>query len=128
MISTFLYITSTETSLLFNIEIIITYILGYAFFRRIPYKGDYLGILVILTGFTLFIFTAYLNTTDHSVHPDPDLSDCQLHPFHCHRRNDNLVTRDYRPAKMRDFGLHHVLRGIVSRSVLLWNCPASILL
>lgn len=57
MTSAFLYITSTETSLLFNIEIIITYILAYAFFRRIPYKGDYLGILVILTGFTLFIFT-----------------------------------------------------------------------
>lgn len=57
MISTFLYITSTETSLLFNIEIIITYILAYAFFRRVPYKGDYIGILVILTGFILFILT-----------------------------------------------------------------------
>ena len=53
MISTFLYITSTETSLLFNIEIIITYILAYAIFRRIPYKGDFLGILIILLGFIL---------------------------------------------------------------------------
>ena len=57
MISTFLYITSTETSLLFNIEIIITYILAYAIFRRIPYKGDFLGILIILLGFILFIFS-----------------------------------------------------------------------
>lgn len=57
MISTFLYITSTETSLLFNIEIIITYILAYVIFRRIPYKGDFLGILIILVGFILFIFT-----------------------------------------------------------------------
>ena len=43
MISTFLYITSTETSLLFNIEIIITYILAYAIFRRIPYKRGFPG-------------------------------------------------------------------------------------
>lgn len=57
MISTFLYITSTETSLLFNIEIIITYILAYAIFRRVPYKGDYLGILILLIGFILFIFS-----------------------------------------------------------------------
>ena len=56
MISTFLYVTSTETSLLFNIEIIITYILAYVFFKRIPYKGDYIGMIVILTGFILFIF------------------------------------------------------------------------
>ena len=60
MISTFLYITSTETSLLFNIEIIITYILAYAIFRRIPYKGDFLGILIILLGFILFIFLLFL--------------------------------------------------------------------
>lgn len=57
MISTFLYITSTETTLLFNIEIIITYILAYAIFRRVPYKGDLLGILIILTGFIFFIFS-----------------------------------------------------------------------
>lgn len=57
MISTFIYITSTETSLLFNIEIIITYIMSYLIFHRKPHKGDYLGILVILAGFILFIFT-----------------------------------------------------------------------
>lgn len=57
IISTFVYITSTETSLLFNIEIIITYILAYAIFKRVPYKGDYFGIVVILTGFILFIFS-----------------------------------------------------------------------
>lgn len=57
MISTFLYITSTETSLLFNIEIIITYILAYVIFRRTPYKGDYFGVLFILIGFILFIFS-----------------------------------------------------------------------
>lgn len=62
MISTFLYITSTETTLLFNIEIIITYILAYVMFRRIPYKGDYFGILIILIGFILFIF----NLPSHS--------------------------------------------------------------
>lgn len=56
MISTFLYITSTETSLLFNIEIVITYIMAYVFFKRLPYKWDYFGILVILAGFTLFIY------------------------------------------------------------------------
>ena len=55
MISTFVYITSTETSLLFNIEIVITYIMAYLIFRRKPYKGDYWGILIILTGFILFI-------------------------------------------------------------------------
>lgn len=57
MISTFLYITSTETSLLFNIEIIITYILAFVIFRRIPYKGDYMGIFILLTGFILFILS-----------------------------------------------------------------------
>ena len=57
LISTFLYITSTETSLLFNIEIVITYLLAYFIFRRVPYPGDYLGILIILLGFILFIFT-----------------------------------------------------------------------
>ena len=55
MISTFVYITSTETSLLFNIEIVITYIMAYLIFRRKPYKGDYWGISIILTGFILFI-------------------------------------------------------------------------
>lgn len=55
MISTYLYITSTETSLLFNIEIVITYIMVYLFFQRKPYKGDYLGGLIVLTGFILFI-------------------------------------------------------------------------
>lgn len=57
MISTFIYITSTETSLLFNIEIIITYIMSYLIFHRKPHKGDYLGILVILAGFILFILS-----------------------------------------------------------------------
>lgn len=57
MISTFLYITSAETSLLFNIEIVLTYIFAYVFFKRKPYRGNYLGILVILIGFILFIFT-----------------------------------------------------------------------
>lgn len=57
MISTFVYITSTETSLLFNIEIVITYLMAYIFFRRKPYKGDYWGILIILTGFILFILS-----------------------------------------------------------------------
>lgn len=55
MISTFLYITPTETSLLFNIEVVIAYILAYAIFKRIPYRGDYAGILVILSGFILFV-------------------------------------------------------------------------
>lgn len=64
MISTFLYITSTETSLLFNIEIVITYIFTYLFFKRVPHRGDYLGIIVILTGFILFILSlpAYVRT------------------------------------------------------------------
>lgn len=57
MISTFVYITSTETSLLFNIEIVITYIMAYLIFRRKPYKGDYWGIFIILTGFILFILS-----------------------------------------------------------------------
>lgn len=57
MISTFLYITSTETSLLFNIEVIITYLLAYVIFRRVPYKGDYIGIAVLLGGFVFFIFS-----------------------------------------------------------------------
>lgn len=57
MISTFLYITSTETSLLFNIEIVITYLFAWLFFKRVPHKGDYWGICVILAGFVLFIFS-----------------------------------------------------------------------
>lgn len=57
LISTYLYISSSETSLLINIEVVITYLLAYLFFRRTPHKGDYWGIFLILTGFILFIFT-----------------------------------------------------------------------
>lgn len=59
MISTFVYITSTETSLLFNIEIVITYLMAYLIFHRKPYKGEYWGILIILTGFILFILSLH---------------------------------------------------------------------
>lgn len=57
MISTYLYISTTETSLLINIEVVITYILAYFFFKRIPHRNDFLGILFILTGFILFIYS-----------------------------------------------------------------------
>lgn len=57
MISTFVYITSTETSLLFNIEIVITYLMAFLIFHRIPQKGAYAGIIVIILGFILFIFS-----------------------------------------------------------------------
>lgn len=57
MISTYLYISSSETSLLINIEVVITYILAYIFFKRKPHKRDYWGIFMILTGFILFVTT-----------------------------------------------------------------------
>lgn len=57
MISTYLYISTTETSLLINIEVVITYILAYLFFRRLPHKSEYLGIFLILSGFILFIYS-----------------------------------------------------------------------
>lgn len=57
LISTYLYISSTETSLLVNIEVVITYLLAYLFFKRKPYKGDLLGCTLILGGFILFIYT-----------------------------------------------------------------------
>lgn len=57
MISTYLYISTTETSLLINIEVVITYILAYIFFKRIPHRNDFVGIFLILTGFILFIYT-----------------------------------------------------------------------
>lgn len=56
MISTFLYITSTETSLLFNIEIIITYILAYAIFEEHLIKGISWASHYIAR-FILFIFS-----------------------------------------------------------------------
>jgi len=56
MISALVYLSSTETSLLFNIEIVITYILAYLIFRRIPYKQEYWGLALILAGFVFFIF------------------------------------------------------------------------
>ncbi|WP_418536291.1 EamA family transporter [Odoribacter laneus] len=57
MISTYLYITTTETSILINIEVVISYLLAYLFFKRIPHRGDYWGILVISGGFILFIYS-----------------------------------------------------------------------
>ena len=122
MISTFLYITSTETTLLFNIEIIITYILAYAIFRRVPYKGDFLGILIILTGFILFIFSL-------PVHQRTLISILILisATASCSRRNHNLGSGNDSPAKMRHFGLYYVLWRILSGSVLLWCSPASFL-
>ena len=57
MISTYLYITTTETSILINIEVVISYLLAYLFFKRIPHRGDYWGILDISGGFILFIYS-----------------------------------------------------------------------
>lgn len=57
MISTYLYITTTETSILINIEVVISYLLAYLFFKRVPHRGDYWGIFVILGGFILFIYS-----------------------------------------------------------------------
>lgn len=57
MISTYLYITTTETSLLINIEVVISYLLAYLFFKRVPHRGDYWGIFVISGGFILFIYS-----------------------------------------------------------------------
>lgn len=55
MIYATLYITSTDMSLLFNIEVILTFILTFILFKRIPRMGDYLGSLLILVGSILFI-------------------------------------------------------------------------
>ena len=57
LITSFVYITTTEASLLFNLEVVVTYIMVFLFFKRKPHKGDYLGIIVILTGIILFIFS-----------------------------------------------------------------------
>ena len=42
----YLYITSTETSLLINIEVVVTAILAYIFFKRKPHSSDIVGMLV----------------------------------------------------------------------------------
>lgn len=57
MISTYLYISSSETSLLINIEVVITYILAWMFFKRRPHPKEYWGILLISVGFILFIYS-----------------------------------------------------------------------
>ena len=57
MISTYLYITTTETSLLINIEVVLTYLMAYLFFKRVPHKREYWGIAVILIGFLLLIYS-----------------------------------------------------------------------
>lgn len=57
MITAYLYITTTEASLLFNLEIVITYLVTYLAFRRLPEKNEYWGILVILTGIILFLIS-----------------------------------------------------------------------
>ena len=51
----YLYITSTETSLLINIEVVVTAILAYIFFKRKPHSSDIVGMLVITVGIVLFI-------------------------------------------------------------------------
>ena len=53
----YLYISSTETSLLINIEVVITAILAYIFFKRKPHSSDIAGMLVITIGIILFIRT-----------------------------------------------------------------------
>ena len=53
----YLYITSTETSLLINIEVVVTAILAYIFFKRKPHSSDIVGMLVITVGIILFIRT-----------------------------------------------------------------------
>lgn len=53
----YLYITSTETSLLINIEVVVTAILAYIFFKRRPHSSDIVGMLVITVGIILFIRT-----------------------------------------------------------------------
>lgn len=55
MIYATLYITSTDMSLLFNVEVPITFILTFFLFKRIPRAGDYLGCLLIVAGSVLFI-------------------------------------------------------------------------
>lgn len=57
MITTYLYINTTEASLLFNLEVVITYLVTYLAFRRLPEKNEYWGILVILAGIILFLFS-----------------------------------------------------------------------
>ena len=53
----YLYISSTETSLLINVEVVITAILAYIFFKRKPHSSDIAGMLVITIGIILFIRT-----------------------------------------------------------------------
>ncbi|MCR9012540.1 DMT family transporter [Gabonibacter chumensis] len=53
----YLYISSTETSLLINLEVIITTILTYFLFKRTPNGSDIIGMLVILTGIVLFLLS-----------------------------------------------------------------------
>ena len=126
MISTFLYITSTETSLLFNIEIIITYILAYAIFRRIPYKGDFLGILIILLGFILFIFSLPVHHACDCLHPGVAVGDSQLHPLDRRGGNHHLESGYQRPAKMRYFRIYDVLRRPVPDRLFLCHSSPEI--
>ena len=51
----YLYITSTETSLLINGEIVVTTIFAYIFFKRRPHASNIFGMLVIMVGIVLFI-------------------------------------------------------------------------
>ena len=51
----YLYITSTETSLLINGEIVVTTIFAYIFFKRRPHASNIFGMIVIMVGIVLFI-------------------------------------------------------------------------
>lgn len=51
----YLYITSTETSLLMNAEVVVTAILAYIFFKRRPHGSYIVGMLIITVGIVLFI-------------------------------------------------------------------------
>lgn len=80
MISTFLYITSTETSLLFNIEIIITYILAYAIFEEYLIKGISWAFSLYCSDLYYLFFPSSTHACD-CLHPGVAVGDSQLHPL-----------------------------------------------
>ncbi len=105
----YLYITSTETSLLINIEVVVTAILAYIFFKRKPHSSDIVGMLVITVGIVLFI-----RSLPEAIQLRVSILVSLAVLASCTRaivveKNHRGQPKHHRPPEMRDLRVHHVL-------------------